>query len=182
MRCSERNPIKDILLFIQTVKRHEAESKAINIINEATYLINALVTETLHAPNEHLKLIGDQEVSQGLITHYLAILSSNYPSGSLVGQVLEALDIVLKCSPEATAFYLQNDGESIVERWAESQNQQLASAAGQFAREHHDSCRISDEAAMDTQQVSQQNKIGRSDRYFDDEAEEAGDEVFTYMI
>ena len=98
--------IKDLLLFIETVMRHETEAKAMSITNEATYVINALITETLASPNEHYRLIGDREVCRGLVTHYLTILSSNYPNSSLINLVLEALNIVLKCSQDATTFYL----------------------------------------------------------------------------
>ena len=53
--------------------------------------------------------------------------------------------------------------------------------AGQFAIQHSGES-VCGEAATSTKEVSELNKVGRDDRYFDDEAEEGDEEVFTYMI
>ena len=45
------------------------------------------------------------------------MLSSNGISDSLIPLVFCALDIVVKSSPDAYAFYQESQGESIIAKW-----------------------------------------------------------------
>ena len=56
---TDGNILKELLLFIETVKSSETELKSKRIINEATYLVNIVVTETFKEREVHIKLIYD---------------------------------------------------------------------------------------------------------------------------
>ena len=60
---TDGNILKELLLFIETVKSSETELKSKRIINEATYLVNVVVTETFKEREVHIKLIYDPAIA-----------------------------------------------------------------------------------------------------------------------
>ena len=174
--------LSTMLTFIKVVYANEINTAHTTLLNEATFFICTLITETAKQQAVLYKLVGDDLIVREVITHCLKMLELRGTRDSLVPEVFNTLDILIHSSAEAKTHYFDSQGEEIIQRWDDHKNEQIQRARLEFDKSMQGQpigmedplfqqifgCYVGTHGTGTTEQV------GRSDddRYFDDEAYE----------